>query len=179
MKHGPIPGLCHLPGCHGVTGVGAVQQRGPRCSAQVDGCGEGQQNDNGCSTAHSGIFNYPPNAHKSKEARFLFGNPRDTGYLMYLAGFRMTSNSSISCPGSGPALSSNRTHSLNFSSTSPWPDGAKRFGKKWLDGAKFREEIEKLIDSSAPSPYSNTIHDRSLPYYCPPAGCVANALVWS
>ena len=67
-------------------------------------------------------------------------------------------------------------HQLGFP---PWSDGAKRFGKQWLDGTKFREAVEKLIQSSQPSPHSILMHDRSTLYLCPSAVGAANALVWS
>jgi hypothetical protein len=67
-------------------------------------------------------------------------------------------------------------HQLGFP---PWSDGAKRFGKQWLDGAKFREAVEKLLQSSKPGPHAEWMPSWPSRYLCPSAEGEAKALVWS
>jgi hypothetical protein len=67
-------------------------------------------------------------------------------------------------------------HQLGFP---PWSDGAKRFGKQWLDGAKFREAVEKLLQSSRPGPHAGWMPSWPSRYLCPSAEGEAKALVWS
>ena len=58
-------------------------------------------------------------------------------------------------------------HQLGFP---PWSDGARRFGKQWLDGGKFREAVEKLLRTAPPSPHSKAIPAEPVPHLLPSTG---------